>query len=302
MRKGRNGWHHTQPTQQFIDQHNQTCHWKLSHGIHAHRSVGIWWKWLHSNRSLKRPKWQKPNGPWIILLTSDVRNINTDTVLSIKEECKAMFVEHLYHVVNLQSKAEMVWYLHGALEFPMKETMLQTIQVGFLTFWPGLNMKSVNKHFPELDKTQKGHTWQQHKGLNSKKMAMLRPGVSVEDEIEFVAMQQHLKQNDHDIYLNIWEEKEAIYTDQIGRFNTHPTRQIYTSWLYISSMQLTSYLSQWSQNSPQFAAKMAQGCRIPTQKTSTWQWKLQSYKNAIEAHDMKVEHVPKDAHTLLLKK
>ncbi len=58
---------------------------------------------------------------------------------------------------TLPSKADVIMYLHVALRFPTKETLLAATRAGFLTSWPGLTVTAINKHLPESVEMQKGH-------------------------------------------------------------------------------------------------------------------------------------------------
>ena len=91
----------------------------------------------------------KETGLWRVPLVDQVTNVNTQTKLLTEEEMRQSVEEGTLSVYNLPSKAEAVRYLHAALGFPTKETMLAAARAGFLTSWPGLNVPAINKHFPE---------------------------------------------------------------------------------------------------------------------------------------------------------
>ena len=59
----------------------------------------------------------------------------------------------IQHTINKKS----VRYLHEAAGFPVQETWIDAIKAGNYTTWPGITLKTVNRHFPELDETQKGY-------------------------------------------------------------------------------------------------------------------------------------------------
>jgi len=60
-----------------------------------------------------------------------------------------------------------VRYLHAAAGFPVKESWIDAIKAGNYTTWPGLNVKVVNRYFPESDETQKGHMKKQRQNVRS---------------------------------------------------------------------------------------------------------------------------------------
>ena len=82
-----------------------------------------------------------------------VQNINTDTLLIQRPSPK----EAIYHVFELSSTEKTIAYYHATAGIPTKETWADTIRSGNYDTWPGLNVKSVNKCFPESYDTQKGH-------------------------------------------------------------------------------------------------------------------------------------------------
>lgn len=113
---------------------------------------------------------------------------------------------------QLPSKAETIAYLHAALGFPTKETLLSAVRAGYLASWPGLTVAAVNKYFPESDETQKGHMKHQRKGVRSTKVANLEPTVTEEQRKELEVAMKELKQKQRDIYVKIWEENKSSYT------------------------------------------------------------------------------------------
>ncbi len=53
--------------------------------------------------------------------------------------------------------------------FPPKEMFLAAFWAGNYTLWPSLTTTLISKHFPNFDKTQKGHMKGQKKGIWSTK-------------------------------------------------------------------------------------------------------------------------------------
>ena len=53
------------------------------------------------------------------------------------------------NVYKLPSIEPAIRYLHGAAGFPTKETWLGSIRNRSCLSWPLINIKNVNKHFPE---------------------------------------------------------------------------------------------------------------------------------------------------------
>jgi hypothetical protein len=78
--------------------------------------------------------------------------------------------ETAMNVYDLPSTKEVVGFLHAALGYPTKATLLTAIRKGFLSSFPALNIANVTKHFPESDETQKGHMKQTKQGVRSTKV------------------------------------------------------------------------------------------------------------------------------------
>ena len=57
--------------------------------------------------------------------------------------------------------------LHAAAGYPVKDTWIAAINSGNYVSWPGLTSKVIQRHFPELDETQKGHMKQQRQNVRS---------------------------------------------------------------------------------------------------------------------------------------
>jgi hypothetical protein len=79
-------------------------------------------------------------------------------------------VESANSVYELPSTKEMVRFLHAALGYPTKATMLTAAKQGNLVTFPGLTPKNISRHFPESDETQKGHMKQTKQGVRSTKV------------------------------------------------------------------------------------------------------------------------------------
>jgi hypothetical protein len=141
------------------------------------------------------PVWRgwrcKETGLWRVPLTDEVTNDDTQTRLLTEEEIMQQSVEEgALSVYNLPSKPEAVRYLHAALGFPTKETMLAAARAGFLTSWPGLNVTAINKYYPESVETQKGHMKHQRQGVRSTKIPIVQADVTNEERI---VIEQELK-------------------------------------------------------------------------------------------------------------
>eukprot|EP00804_Cyclotella_cryptica_P012316 CCRYP_020812-RA/>CCRYP_020812-RA protein AED:0.35 eAED:0.35 QI:0/0/0/1/1/1/2/0/506 len=113
-------------------------------------------------------------------------------------------------VCELPSTNEVVPFLNAALGYPTKARLLKAAKHGNLVTFPGLTPKNIAKHFPESNKTQKGHMKQTKQGIRSTK-------VVDEDAMLVFGPSPGVKQKD--VYLRAFDAtKKQMYTDQTGKF------------------------------------------------------------------------------------
>ena len=148
---------------------------------------------IHVTQAAVLQGWRCPRDRlWRIPLTSTVKNLNTDTLLLDSPDGRSS-LNALYnvppvgemlghidalrdrpppshainHVYELPSVEPAIRYLHGAAGFPTKATWLKAIRAGNFLSWPLINVKNVNKYFPESEETQRGHMRSQRQGVRS---------------------------------------------------------------------------------------------------------------------------------------
>ena len=103
----------------------------------------------------------------------------------------------------------MVRFLHAALGFPTKATLLAAARNGYLVTFPGLSEENLSKHFPESNETAKGHMKQSKQGVRSTKV--------LNEYITNVKQTPGVKCKD--VYLRVFDaKKKSVYTDQTGKF------------------------------------------------------------------------------------
>jgi hypothetical protein len=113
-------------------------------------------------------------------------------------------------VYELPSTHEVVRFLHAALGYPTKATLLQAAKHGNLVTFPGLTPENIAKHFPESNETQKGHMKQTKQGIRSTKVV---------DEDAMLAARHSPGVKHKDVYLRTFDAtKKQMYTDQTGKF------------------------------------------------------------------------------------
>jgi len=73
-------------------------------------------------------------------------------------------------IINLPNSWQLPMYFHAAAGFPTKESFTDAVRAGNYATWPGLTTTLIAKHFPDSDKSQKGHMKGQRKGVRSTKV------------------------------------------------------------------------------------------------------------------------------------
>jgi hypothetical protein len=114
-------------------------------------------------------------GMWHIPLVDLVRNNNTKTVIVNRPPSEFLPArppptKAIHNVYELKMQPELVCYYHTAAGFPMKPTWLKAIKNKQLAPWPGLTADVVNCHYPDSDKTPKGHGRKAPSSLQSTKV------------------------------------------------------------------------------------------------------------------------------------
>ena len=131
-------------------------------------------------------------------------------------------VETAMNVYELPSTKEVVRFLHAALGYPTKATLLTAVQNGNVAF-PGLTLENIKRHFPESDETQKGHMRQTRQGVRFR-------STKVVDKDAMLEIQLKPGVKHKDIYLCVFDAtKKTMYTNQTCRFpimSAHGNRDI----------------------------------------------------------------------------
>ena len=132
--------------------------------------------------------------------------------------------EAINNVYELPSIEPAIRYLHVASGFSTKATWIKAIRNGSYLSWPLVNIKNVNKHFPESEETQKGHMHTQRQGVQSTKTHRPTKALTPEDAkpIEEPIQTPILKKKD--IFIEIYSPINTIYTDQTGKFPQSSSR------------------------------------------------------------------------------
>ena len=122
-------------------------------------------------------------------------------------------VEAINNVYNLPSIEPSIRYLHGAVGFLTNITWIKSIRKGNYITWPLINVKNVNKLFPESEETQKGHMRNQRQGVRSTKKPNPTTDINIADIIELPPIEK-MKY----IYIATYNPRETMFSNQTGKF------------------------------------------------------------------------------------
>jgi hypothetical protein len=84
--------------------------------------------------------------------------------ISVESETNTEQTNNAYHLPLI---SQTVKYHHAAAGVPVADTWIKAIEAGNYNTWPTITPSTVQRHFPESDKTQKGHMKKQHQGVRS---------------------------------------------------------------------------------------------------------------------------------------
>jgi hypothetical protein len=159
---------------------------------------------------------------WRVPLKPSWTNENTETTLLSQEAMKIMLskrekidpLELVNSVYELPNQEQVVAWYHAAAGYPTKPTWLKAIEAGFYATWPLLTAKAVKKYYPKTEETPKGHMRRIKSGVRSTK-------AQIEEHPEVQAAEATLMEickKHRDVYVQIKDVTELVYSDQTGRF------------------------------------------------------------------------------------
>ena len=115
-------------------------------------------------------------------------------------------------IYTLSSIATTVRHLHAADGFPKKDTWMKAIEMSNYENWPGINTKTVRKHYPdESVEAQKGCMKKQSQNIQSTKVR------EHEDNMTEIAEIQQTPTR-HNLFVKVVHVKQTAYSDQTGHF------------------------------------------------------------------------------------
>jgi hypothetical protein len=104
---------------------------------------------------------------------------------------------------------------HAFAGFPPKETFLSAVRAGNSTMWPSLTTTLILKHFPDLDKMQKGHMKGQWKGVQLMKVTA---PVTIEVEPGTANPLPPTIKKHYSICVMVYKLMDTVHMNQTGAF------------------------------------------------------------------------------------
>ncbi len=122
-------------------------------------------------------------------------------------------------------------YLHAAVGLPTKPTWIAAIKNKQYASWSGLIVKAVAKHFPESDKTTKGHGRKVRSGLRSTQPKLTKENDNDPNPTGNTIIPTN---KEHDIFIKIYmveeEANKTVFTNQTEYSPKNQAGAINTSW------------------------------------------------------------------------
>jgi hypothetical protein len=94
-------------------------------------------------------------------------NLNPDNPNTHNPNKQHVIPEMVNVIFNLPSSGKTFLSYHASAGFPPKKTFIDAIHNGNYATWPKLTVALINRYYPDLDKTVKGHLKGQCQGIRS---------------------------------------------------------------------------------------------------------------------------------------
>ena len=128
----------------------------------------------------------------------------------LKQEVELKFRMIAAGAYEIKTASTLVKFLHAALGFLTKNTLLRAIRRNYLTTFPGLTAERVTKYLKDSEITAKGHMHMKKQGIRS-----------TQEEPTSTSTKQEPQSRSHEIGTVIVEQKELrnmVASDLAGRF------------------------------------------------------------------------------------
>jgi hypothetical protein len=136
----------------------------------------------------------------------------------------------LYDCDNTQ---QLTQFYHACLFSPVKSTLIKAINTCYLKGFPSLTLKRVSRHITINYATIKGHMDQTCQGQRSTSHSINRnpsPTISIDthDNDDDILPVHIPERSTNLVFMAIHDITGAVFTDQTGRFPSHPTEATLT--------------------------------------------------------------------------
>ena len=111
---------------------------------------------------------------------------------------------------DLPSTEQAIRWMHVVCGFPVKSTWLKAVKAGNYIGWPMITTKNFTKCYPDTIETPKGHLNQTRKNVRSTKPTLLP--LEISDATSLRGKKQR------DVFTNVYNVRETIFSDQTGQF------------------------------------------------------------------------------------
>ncbi len=118
-------------------------------------------------------------------------------------------------IFDLPNIRQSLLYHHASAGFLPKETFLAIVRAGNYATWPTLTTTLILKHFPDLDKMQKGHMKWQQKGVW---LAKVTAPVTIKVEPGTAKPPPPTIKKHFNIFVVVYKLLDTVHTDQTSIF------------------------------------------------------------------------------------
>ncbi len=123
---------------------------------------------INSTEPAELQGWRARTGLWEFNPNKTTQKMSNTNITKANENTNSTETVHSVH--SLPSMLMAIRFLHAAAGYLTKATWIKVIKAGNFKTWPVLTTENVSKHYPESDKTDKGHMKMQRMTVRSMKV------------------------------------------------------------------------------------------------------------------------------------
>ena len=122
------------------------------------------------------------------------------------------YLQEANSVYDLNTTEEYIKWMHAVCGYPVKSTWIKAIKAGNIIGWTMLNKRNVAKYYPETKDILKGNMNRTRKNVRSTK----QKATPLEKSDTATLRGKKVR----DIYTNVYEVRNTVFSDQTGQFPT----------------------------------------------------------------------------------